>query len=386
MRESSEAGHNTVLRARTTYKLIRPFEAMALLLQATNLATSAINDRYRPAGVPILLALAAGHLVLAAVVVRHRGPLTRGHAWTGVWIAEMFVMQLVVATLLLPGDFAGYGYGVQVGNFSLIPLAVLAFYPWGGFRNRRRRWVIEAGLIAAIIIHPLLIVGIMNAWQLTGAQVKSVGQYAVWAVVWYLVGKGLAKLCRIAVAVQSEALVHSYEAALGDLHTHVEIAVRSIAAGENADDAAQKLRDVVYTRRRQLLLEDPQVGAVDIFKNAIRLFGERLTLLSSPRLGGLTLPNDRAMVLERGLVDLLKNAVDHGGGAVRLGFDLKDELMVLTVSDTGPGLTADDFAAPGSTMHRISGEVRPLGGSLVLANSGDAGTTVQLTLPLRGDR
>src|SRR5947207_13861995 len=84
------------LLARTTYKLIRPFEAMALLLQATNLAMSGINDRYRASVLPVLFGLAALHLVLAVLVVRYPGPLTRGYAWTAVWVAAMFVMQLVV--------------------------------------------------------------------------------------------------------------------------------------------------------------------------------------------------------------------------------------------------------------------------------------------------
>src|SRR5438309_2140739 len=65
------------LLATTTYKLIRPFEATALLLQAVNLFASPINDRYQRFGVPVVLALGVAHLALAGLVLRHRGPLTR---------------------------------------------------------------------------------------------------------------------------------------------------------------------------------------------------------------------------------------------------------------------------------------------------------------------
>src|SRR5689334_10378590 len=94
------AGASVELLTRTTYKMIRPFEAMALLLQATNLATSAANDRYSASARQIVLVLAATHLVLAIVVLRYCGPLTRGHAWTAVWVAAMFTVQAAVANLL----------------------------------------------------------------------------------------------------------------------------------------------------------------------------------------------------------------------------------------------------------------------------------------------
>jgi hypothetical protein len=56
---------NVELLTRTTYKLIRPFEAMALLLQATNLFANAANDRYLPYGVQIVVLLGVVHLAFA---------------------------------------------------------------------------------------------------------------------------------------------------------------------------------------------------------------------------------------------------------------------------------------------------------------------------------
>ncbi|MFF5084028.1 hypothetical protein ACFY36_43835 [Actinoplanes sp. NPDC000266] len=373
------------LLAKTTYRLIRPFEAMALLLQATNLFASPLNDRYRPFGVPVVLGLAVVHLILAGLVLRHRGPLTRGRAWAAAWIASIFTVQMLLAHLLAPGDFAAYGVGVPMGNYALIPLAVFAFYPWGGFRNATRRRLTEGILIIAVVLHPLFIVGVMNRWHFTDDHVRSIVQYAGWALVWFMVGKGMAWLCRIAVRAVTEALSESYDAAVGDLHTHVEIAADKIAAGHDVQSIAIDLRQLITARRRQLLLRDANVSAASLFTNAIRSYGDRLTVGSVSRIGALTIPAEHAILLEQGLADLLKNVVQHGGGAAHVGFTLEDELMILDVRDSGPGLERREFAVAGTSLHRLRSRLRERGGNLVLL-TGESGAAVRLTLPLRTQR
>lgn len=370
------------LLATTTSRLIKPFEAVVLLLQATNLVMSALNDRYREGAVPVVVVLGVLHLLLAVFVVYRRGPLTRGHAWTAVWIAWIFVVQLGLVHLLAPGDFAAYGNGVPMGNYALIPLAVFAFYPWDGFRNPWRRRAIEGALIVAIALHPLLVVGLMRHWDVTAAHLRSVAQYGVWAVVWFLVGKGISWLCRIAVQVETEALTRSYDAALGDLHSHAESAARRIGTGEDPREVGRDLRATIYARRSQLLLQDRTVGAADIVKNALRPQGDRLTLLSVPAFGALTVPRDRAIVLEQGLADLVKNVADHGGGRVELDFTLDGDTMVLDLRDHGPGIAPEVFADPSSTMQRLRARLLKLGGDLTLRDAG-SGTAIRLTLPLR---
>ncbi|GAA3036292.1 ATP-binding protein [Actinokineospora globicatena] len=378
---------DVVLLAATTNKLLKPFEAVVLLLQATNLVMSAVNDRYRPGAIWIVVVLGIVHLALAVLVLYQRGPLTRGHAWTFTWIAMIFVVQLALAHLLAPGDFASYGNGVPLGNYALIPLTVFAFYPWGGFRSSRQRWAIECGLVVAVALHPLLIIGLLRRWDLTTMHLRSVALYAVWAVVWFLVGKGIAWLCRIAVQVEKEALTRSYEAALGDFHSHVESAARRIDSGQDPREVGRELRETTYQRRRQLLLQEHNAGAVDIVKNAVRLHGDQLTLLSSPEMGALTIPREQAIVLEQGLADLLKNVVDHGGGAVDLKFALHGATMVFDVTDRGPGLAPGTFADPASNMQRLRASLVALGGDLVLREPGpEGGAALRLTLPLRADR
>ncbi|MFV2022266.1 hypothetical protein [Micromonospora sp. LOL_023] len=384
---SGRSSPSVELPAATTSKLIRPFEAVALLLQATNLIASAINDRYRPFAVPVVLALGVLHLVLAGIVLRHRGPLTRGRTWAMAWLALIFVVQISLAHLLAPGDFAATGVGVPMGNYVLIPLAMFAFYPWGGFRKVWQRRLIEAGLIAAVVIHPLLILGLMHRWQLTAAHVRSVALYAGWGLVWFMVGKGMAWLCRIAVQVETEALSASYTATLSDLHTHVETAAKRIEAGDDPAAVAQQLQMVIAIRRRQLLLQDQHVGAVDIFKNAIRAHGSQLRLLSGPAIGGLTIPREHAILLDQGLADLLKNVVVHGDGSVEVDFRMVGSTMTLDVRDRGPGLDRSRFDAPGSSLQRLRGRLIERGGDLqLLPVPPGGGAAVRLTLPLQPQR
>ncbi|WP_328848565.1 hypothetical protein [Micromonospora zamorensis] len=84
---------------------------------------------------PVVLALGVVHLVLAGVALRHQGPLTSGRTWTAARIVVTSVVQLLLAHLLAPGDFAASGVGVSMENYVPIPLAVFAFYSWGGFRE-----------------------------------------------------------------------------------------------------------------------------------------------------------------------------------------------------------------------------------------------------------
>ncbi|KAA2247308.1 sensor histidine kinase [Solihabitans fulvus] len=365
---------------RTTYKLLRPFEAVALLLQAANLVGALFNDNYGPNGVRILVALTVAHFLGAVWTVRHRGPVTSGAYWAGVWVAITFVVQLAIAHLIHPGDFGGYGNGIQAGNFSLITLTILAFYPW---RGRFQRRSIEVALLCAVAFQPILIIGIMNSWSFSTEQARSLVQYAVWAIVWFLVGKGMAKLCRIAVQAELKATVSAYDVTLGEIHSSVETAIDRIANGESSKRAAIDLRKIVYRHRRQLLLAYRQVGAVEIFKNTYWLFGGQLTLLSTPRLGGLTFSNERAKLIEECLVNSLKNVVRHGGGRVHVALELHHgNVVVLTIRDEGPGMAQDDFDMVGSTMQRIKVRAKEMGGDFRLITPSITGAEVRLSLPL----
>jgi hypothetical protein len=373
---------NVELLAETTYKLIRPFEAMALLLQATNLFMSAVNDRYRPGALPLLFVLGTVHLVLAAMVVRYRGPLTRKHAWLGAWIASIFTTQMLIARLLEPGDFAAYGNGVPVGNYSLIPLAVLAFYPWGRFRNDRQRLLIEAVLLVAVSLHPLLILHLMHDGHLTSENWRSLLQYVIWAVVWVLIGKGLARLCRIAAHEQSQALLASYEAAVGDFHSYVDSAGRRIAAGHDAREVAEWLRNVTHERKRRLLMVRERTPASEIVQRAVDAQGSLIPDRRLPQVGNLTLPPVTADVLEWALADLVKNVAWYGDGRLEIDFTLEGSTMIWDVRDHGPGLSPQDFQG-GSNLPTVQRALRNQNGDLQLRPPpSGGGTALRIILPL----
>lgn len=369
------------LRERTTYKLIRPIEVVALLLQGTSIMTSLLTDPYPPPHRRIMEALCFLHFGLALLCLRYRGPLTRGGIWPAVWVAAMLVMPLVSANLIAPADYAG-GYGVQMGTYSMIGLAVFAFHPWWRrFSKPLIRSAVKAVLVAAVVVEPLLIVGWMWRGQLTAEQLRSVSMYAIWTVAWYLVGEGVNALCRIAVAVESEALLKSYNEALDGFHTYVEAAYMRLQAGHDLRDVASELNRVIYERRRLLLLEAPRVSVAAIFKNATRLFGDELRV-SYRGPGPVTVHQELAMVLERGLMDLLKNVVAHGGGEAEVRLEVRDETVILAVRDFGPGFAETELDVASNNLYRLRAGARQLGGDLVKLPS-DTGAVLRLTLPLR---
>jgi signal transduction histidine kinase len=262
---------------------------------------------------------------------------------------------------------------------------VVAFYPWSGFRSTRRRMLIEFGLVAAAASQPLLIIGVMNRWILTSEHLLSILQYTMWAIVWFVVGKGIAWLCREAVSVEKEALAASYEAALGALHTHVDSAIRKIEAGHDLRAVMRQLRELISKRRGQLLMTEQNAGAVNIIQNAVSAYGGQLILASASNVGPLTIPREHAVLFEQAVADLLKNVVDHGSGTVALDFRLVGDMMTLDVRDYGPGLPPGKFAVPGSSTHRLRARLHRHGGDLELlpADPAQQGAMVRLTLPLR---
>jgi signal transduction histidine kinase len=371
------------LHESTTYKLIRPIEVVALLLLSTNIATSLLNDRYRHPQRAVMIGLLVVHLALAAFCLRQRGPLTRGGEWPAVWLAAMVVMPLVVADSVAPGDYGSAGVGVQMGGYAMIALSVFVFHPWlGTLRHGGARWAVEAALVAVVALEPWFILLRMYHGQVLLVQLKSVAVHAIWTVVWYAVGHGIRALCRIAVVAESKALVRSYDEALDGFHTHVETAYLRLRAGHDMRDVANELNQVIYERRRLLLMESERVSLAAIFKNATRLFGDALDVTyDSP--GPLTAHRDAAIVLEQGLKDLLKNVVAHGGGRAEVTLVVEDRVAVLTVRDFGPGF---DAIGPGTeNLDLLRRRARDIGGDLVKVPS-EVGAVLRLRIPLNPGR
>lgn len=371
------------LHARTTYRLIRPIEVVAFLLQATNIAASLLNDRYRQPQQLVMAGLLVVHLGLAWFCVHHRGPLTRGGLWTAVWPATMLVMPLVVANSVAPGDYASTGVGVQMGGYAMITLAVFVFHPWWQrFPSRWSRWLAETALVLAVALEPFLILAHMRNWELPTAHLKSLLVHAIWTVVWYAVGLGIKELCRIAVVTESNALTKSYDEALDGFHTHVETSYLRLKAGHDMRAVADELKTAIYDRRRLLLMETERVPLAALVKNAVRLFGDEL-IASYRGPGPVNAHRDAAMLLEQGLKDLLKNVVVHGGGRAEIELTTRGREAVLVVRDFGPGF--DGIDATTENLAQLRERARRAGGDLVQVPR-ERGTTMRLTVPLASRR
>lgn len=113
--------------------------------------------------------------------------------------------------------------------------------------------------------------------------------------------------------------------------------------------------------------------------------------------GTVVVVTDKARV-ERVVVNLIGNAVEHGGGRRRVSVTAEPERAVIEVSDEGPGIPAPDLphvferfykadpARPGGSglgLAIASEHARLLGAKLTVASSEGAGATFTLRLPER---
>jgi signal transduction histidine kinase len=289
------------------------------------------------------------------------------------------VMPLVVANSVAPGDYASTGVGVQMGGYAMISLAVFVFHPW--WRRLRRnwhRWPVEALLVLAVALEPLLVLGRMRNWDLSLVHQKSLLVHAIWTVVWYAVGLGIKKLCEIAVITESKALTKSYDEALDGFHVHVETSYLRLRAGHDMREVANELKQAIYDRRRLLLMENEDVSLAAALRNARRLFGDELqSTYRGP--GPVSAHRDAALLLEQGLKDLLKNVVVHGGGRAEIELVVRDRAAVLTVRDFGPGFAGIDESMV--NLAQLRDRAREAGGDLEKLPS-ERGAVLRLTVPL----
>ncbi|MCA0302774.1 MAG: sensor histidine kinase [Proteobacteria bacterium] len=101
------------------------------------------------------------------------------------------------------------------------------------------------------------------------------------------------------------------------------------------------------------------------------------------------------MALQQGLLNALDNAFEVSPTWIGLKVRREDELLVVTISDRGPGFSGEALAAFGQPYQSTKGQpggglglfllasaVRKLGGSVVACNRAEGGASVELRLPL----
>ncbi|MER7458752.1 HAMP domain-containing sensor histidine kinase [Micromonospora sp. NPDC126480] len=139
------------------------------------------------------------------------------------------------------------------------------------------------------------------------------------------------------------------------------------------------------------------VDAAALLRSILRSGGwtERVAVDAEP----VDLPTDPRR-LERVLANLVANAVEHGGGAVRVGVHRAGPEVVFDVGDDGPGIPAEHLPRLFDRFYKVdparSGRgsglglaiawenARLLGGRLSVASAPGAGTHFRLALPPAG--
>jgi signal transduction histidine kinase len=374
------------LEQRTTRILASALEATALLVQAVNLVVSAAIETLTPTGLHIMWALALVHLVFADIARRTRGPLTRGGVWAILWIGSVILMPLLIAHLVLPYQYASGAGCVQLCTYPTAPVALFSIYPWIGSDWLHLRPAIELGILVVVVFEPLLIVRILRDGELSMTNYQSIAVSGLWNLTAYATGKAVRRLCSMAVARLIELQRDNYDEFFRYLHTQVEGAIAVIQREKGSrDDVLARLRDLyssLVRRRLDMQLVHSQIEVAPLFVDTLRVFGNALQIYRSPRLDGLVLDRQVAVLVHQTLGDLLKNATQHGAHGLGVDFSYDSNMVTLEVDDDGPGFSAAVLDDPATSLNRLRRDARSLGGDLRQISEEGNGSRMRLTLPI----
>jgi hypothetical protein len=373
------------LARRTTQRLVGKLEAVALVVQAVGLTSTATLDKLLPNGRVWLYALAGLHAVLAVVILRTGGPFRWGLGWATLWLGLVFLMPLVMAHLAAPADYGSSPTCVPLCGYPSGPFLIMAFYPWVLPRFARVRPALEAAMIVGIGVEQLLLIQTLHG-HLTSTNLTSVVSGLVGNVTAFVVGKAVGSMCRRAAHAQLELQHQNYEEFFNFLHSHVRGCIVAIQKeGATAAGAVTRLRDldqIVTKRRLEMMRFTNNVPLAGVFKEHLRLFEHAIRIGNAPQVGMLSVDRVAAGLIGRALGDLLSNAVRHAH-TVDIDFALRGGQAFLQISDDGPGLPAGALDDLSSSLHRLRENARQFGGDLVVTEGTRGGAALALSVPIR---
>jgi signal transduction histidine kinase len=217
--------------------------------------------------------------------------------------------------------------------------------------------------------------------------------------------------------------IHELRTPMTSIRGYTDMLVNPAMSG-TLSDMQQQLLDVVRAnaRRMEALLTDMSLinklrggilqthAKMDMFKNIALMLEKRAAPLSA-ELGraltfdipqGLPLLNTDGDLLATALYKLVENGLRYapeGSGAVTVRGASDGGTLVIVISDNGIGMTPDELAQYGTLFWRgdrdevrahkgsglgaaiARGLITALGGTLDIASSGGAGTTITVRLP-----
>jgi hypothetical protein len=373
------------LAPKTTRRLARNLESMALLVQAIGVAVAGTIDKVSPSGRALLYLLAGAHLAFAVAVRTTPGPFTRGGIWMGVWASMTLIMPLTMAHLAGPGEYGAYTSCVQLCGYPMAPLLILAFYPWISLRLVGVRLKVELAFLALVLFEPLLIITRLHDGHVSASNLISVAVSGTWNVAAYAAGKAVGQLCRTAVQSQIDLQQDDYREFVNFIHSHLEGAISVIQTSPGDADLVVKqlseLNHLLIDRRVEMLLWRPRVPLADVFKEAFRLYEPGLRIVTNARVGARTVDRPIGVLISRTLGDLLKNASQHGASTARVNFSIDGDKAILDVIDDGPGFASELLDDQSTSLHRLWQAASDQAGELSRLQTRE-GSHMRLSLPL----
>jgi hypothetical protein len=188
----------------TTKRLVSRTESVALLAQASWIATTAYVDKVTPQGQRFLLAVAVVHTVAAAVAYMKGGPFVHGGGWKVVWIGLALLTPFVMGNLVPYGEYGSSPSCVQLCGYPVPAVVFLAFYPWTGLAFSHMRRGLEVLLLFGFIAGPMIVIAATHDFLTRDNMVSLLVTSSIYLLAFGL-GQFVGRICREATQAQTEA-------------------------------------------------------------------------------------------------------------------------------------------------------------------------------------
>ena len=380
---SERTADEDAAQLRITRQLVDRMEWVGFAYQGAALVQTALVDPFEPAEKTVVLVLGAAHLALAAVIWRTKGPFIRGGGAAAAWVATIFIIPVIIALLAAPGTYASNSSCVQACTYPAAPLLFVAVYPWV-FTRAFGKSPVGIGLVVAVCLEWFLLIYLING-GFDRTSVLSALSSVIWVVVSYGIGRIVARLTGVVRKGEKQIQQQKTEEFFNFLHSHIKSGLAAIRLEQpNVPAMLEKVGELEHTvseQRLTQLLSLDRVPLAMLCSERIRAFSGVIRIAETPRMGARTVRGPVGILIDRALGDLLKNAVVHGAQTVWVRMETRTGMLVLEIADDGPGFDEAVMDDPGTSLHRLRGSARELGGDLRRSGHLPRGSRLMLSVP-----